>query len=343
MTKIQIKLYFFITLSIISFGCQNEIHQKEEKQSNPSDHQINEIIEAEVKIEEKNNSIVIKKEVEPIVDRYEYCDSLWKELRKNFDAKDSIINQLIAEYPDAPINNVSFLKGIVNNNDSTLAIHQPFASVFEGLDTLPFIFSKYIMLEIEKNGQQSYEDWFPENSILQQHDTIPLNPEDDPEKYSEIWKTKLLFPNAINDIEEQNREVYIYTENEKYKAVITSLGKQNSECDEGYVFYNFSPIKSKLLFSSPYDIELEYGNWNNIDSLIHNDPLNDCADCPHSANEHHTFAKLKGFDNLFFSSAGNSLNIDTLDYPGRELLLLRDGKLLPLWTSNIDRFGCSCL
>jgi hypothetical protein len=67
-----------------------------------------------------------------------------------------------------------------------------------------------------------------------------------------------------------------------------------------------------------------------------------CQDCPSSAYKQKTFAKLKGYDNIYFASTSIEENEDT-DTFERSIYLVQNGEVITLWSKDYDQFGCACL
>jgi len=277
------------------------------------------------------------------------CNQIWEEYIKRQQSVDSIIKNLINNNQNVAESNLKLLESILNQNDSTLEIHRPLAPIFEGIDSLPFIISNIMWIESESNGRKSWTTFTPEDYIIDRYDTFvaridPENPEETVQAYFENTEARKNFPQAIKENSELQKSIFVYTKKSMSIATISSIGKQNSECDGGYIFYNFETNTKDNLISSPYNLDLEFGNWKKIDSIIANNPLYNCFDCPNSYKEGRTFAKLKGIPNTYFIYAGELQNAKDLNTPYRSLIYVDDNNnLYSLWSKEIDLFGCACL
>ena len=361
-------LILIITLTLF-FSCSKKTEDKDEDKRIPVTS-----IQINVKEPEKNNNEIDSEEViridtlKPIKYKQEQqdsifflgrqdslslinpnktCDEIWEEYMKRQQSVDSIIKNLISNNQNAAESNLKLLESILNKNDSTLEIHRPLAPIFEGIDSLPFISSSIRYIETESNGRTSWIQFTPEDYIINRYDTIIIRLGETPEQsktYFEDMIARKNFPQAVKENSELQKSIFVYTKRSKSSATISSIGKQNSECDGGYIFYNFETNTKDNLISSPYNLELEFGSWKKVDSIIANNPRYNCFDCPNSYIEGKTFAKLKGIPNIFFIYAGELHNAKDLHTPYRSLIYVdNNNNLYALWSREIDLFGCACL
>ena len=276
--------------------------------------------------------------------QYYKCDSIWKshvEREKNID---SLIKSKVTYNPKISITNKTFILALLKNSDSLLKIERPLSAVFQGLDSVPFIISNYSWMT--KSGFT--KKFAVEQKILKKHDTVSYNPENEEgrRKFIENWEARKYFPRAAIELSQKTRTLYIYSKNRTHNSKVNAIGVQNSECDGGYVFYNFDyeNYSDNLLIASPYILELEFGNWSKIDSIIQNQSIYDCYDCPHSNKLVKTFAKLKGVNNFYLTYVGEKNNITDLDTPSRSLVYIdKSNHVYDIWYDEIDLFGCACL
>lgn len=156
------------------------------------------------------------------------------------------------------------------------------------------------------------------------------------------------YKKVIDSLYENGKSINLYSTSKKHKAYITEFAFRDDECTP-YYFYecelvDSAPDNEYFLFASNYEIEINYENNIEIDKLINNQYPNICADCPSSFNHQKTFAKLNGFENLYFTYAIEpNLDIDKTDTPLRTLVYVKNDTIIYLWSSEIDMFGCSCL
>lgn len=156
------------------------------------------------------------------------------------------------------------------------------------------------------------------------------------------------FPKIFNSLlDGKKEELYAYTNKGVKKTSLINFGLYDNECSPTYIYpINTKPFKKEdhILFASPYLLELEYGNYPDIDSAIHKRLRKDCLDCPNSEHLSKSFAKLKGSNNLYFMYADPLSDGLYIDYPYRSLVMkMNDGHLVHIWYDGVDLFGCSCL
>lgn len=319
------KLVFIITIAL-SFSCSNQ-----PEKNNPVNAKFDPVEKASV--DTLKSQAYSKNPVKS-------CEELREEYTLRQKSIDSILKRLILENQSAPINNIKLLESLLNKNDSLFEIDRPLAAIFEGIDSLPFIFSdvKWIFTEID--GVKNHSRHLPERSIIDRYDTVTeVN-----ENYHDDSYLRKNFPQAVDENSEFQNSIFVYNKNSISRARISSIGIQFSECDDEFVFYNFEAESNDNLFSSPLNLDLEYGSWEVIDSITANDPIYNCSGCPSSGNEGRTFAKLKGIPNVYFIYAGNLENAKELDTPYRELVYVdEEYNFYSLWWKSIDLFSCGCL
>jgi hypothetical protein len=264
------------------------------------------------------------------------CDSIWKAQAKIYAQKNDIILELIGKSEAVmPEENVKLLNALLEKNDAVLQFKQPLSAVFKGLEAEPFIISNSMWKKVD-NG---YIDYYPESYLLKQVDTLQSEPF--------VLESRTYFKNILKELPEEDRGIKVIGLKETSDALVTTLGMQHSEC-EPYAFYNFEYLNddglSTPLVASPYQLEIEYGNWPEIDALIEQNPVYKCSDCPHSYDKAKTFARLKGTTDVFFTFHGPEKEAEDSYTPNRSLLYVTTNReIIPLWADAIDLFGCSCL
>lgn len=276
--------------------------------------------------------------------RYLKCDSIWENYAKKMESIDSLISLKVDNSPLMPIVNKNLLLALLQKNDSLLKIERPLSAIFQGLDSLPFLISNYTWVT-SGNG---FKIFTPEQKILKKHDSVSYNFEnaEDMDRFVNNWNSRKYYPKAALELSKNTRKFFIYSKNKIYNSVVTAIGIQNSECDDGYFFYNFDCKGSDddLLIASPYLIELDFGNWSDKDKIIQNQPIHDCYDCLHSNKLIKTFAKLKGTNGFYFTYVGDRGNTEKLDTPSRGLIYIDESdNVYNIWDDEIDLFGCGCL
>lgn len=259
---------------------------------------------------------------------------------------DSLIRSLIKESKEAPTANKELLLHFINYKMSDLKITQPLAAVFEGIDTIPFIFSNSYGKYVKESDNPGWREITPEDEILSKYDTITfdMNIFEESQKYYESYGKRKYFPQAANELSDAQKTVFIYSNKSKIASKINSIGRKNaSECSSKYSFYNFTTNIEEMLFSSKFNLELEFNNWKDIDTIINNNPKYKYYDCPNSMKKGKTFAKLKGFSSIYFVYAGSGDETSKSPTPFRSLVYIdSENNIYELWTDSIDLFGCSC-
>jgi hypothetical protein len=140
-------------------------------------------------------------------------------------------------------------------------------------------------------------------------------------------------------------DLYAYSRAERTLIKPVAFGKQPNNCINDYFVIPFTTLKKqvkKLLFSSTFKLELEFNNYPEIDSMIYKEHNYICQDCPSSAYKQKTFAKLKGYDNIYFASTSIE-EIEDTDTFERTIYLVQNGEVITLWSKDYDQFGCACL
>lgn len=264
---------------------------------------------------------------------WEICPKYFKLIRRKDSLEkpevDSIMNALIANKKSQ---NTYFINEIIHQRRDTslLTIEKAIAPVFN--------------LKIDSVGIYNSYDYHADKELLQKTNY-----------YNEVSRETIVLGNTLKTwlydtvIENLNlKNIFIYSTTNKYESKILSFGKYEDECLE-YYYYDcmidtHMKNEKEYLFSSKYDLELEYTTNKEIDSLINLKYINICFDCPSNWDTQITFAKLKGYENLYFSYVlKNNSNGENTYTPMRALHYVNNDFIIKLWASDIDLFGCSCL
>jgi len=265
------------------------------------------------------------------------CEKLWKTSYPNDSIKNSYIHKIISE-SQLSSNNIKFLKALKNKKPHKLAFNNALSPVFRRSNTEIGIlaFPKYKMLDSRMIKISKEFELIKKVATL---DNMSVNFNPKLEFYPEILDS--IFTNKSKP------QVNYYTINSWGTTKISNLGAYLGECLE-YYEYSFDTTQisknDKVLFSSPYKIDLVFENNEKIDALLKNNPLNECHDCPHSKAYQKTFARLQGTDNLYFIYADTFPINNQLNTPIRALILVNENNdIIYLWYEELDLFGCSCL
>lgn len=265
------------------------------------------------------------------------CEEYWKGRTFSDSLKKAYINEIIKNSKLSE-NNLRFLNGLKILDQNNLAFKNILAPIFRLSDTEIGLFSFPTYQEVGK----TYVDVSKENELLkkftQQTETNSSN----------VKKT-LFYPMLLDSIlnNKPKPTIYYYTTKKIGSTKILELGASQNECLEYYEYSidatNIS-LNDKVLFSSPYIIDLVFENNPKIDSLIKKSFRKECMDCPSSGDLERTFARIKGTDNLYFVYADTFPINNKLDTPSRALVLInKRNEVIYLWYEELDLFGCSCL
>lgn len=161
---------------------------------------------------------------------------------------------------------------------------------------------------------------------------------------------KLLRDSIEKTLEENNGSVfpviYLYTPKQVLTSHVKNLYYLQDDCLE---YYRYSVgretqyVNAKVLIGSWLRMDLHYQNFPEIDNLIQKQAKKEKGDCPDSYHLAKTFAQVKGVDNLYFIYADTFPFNNKLDTPMRALVLEMENKIIYIWSSELDLFGCSCL
>ncbi len=254
---------------------------------------------------------------------------------QNKKRNDSTLNNLYSDQPEVSVNQ-SFLNALLafkqEGSKNSLTIENPIAPIFNYREDTVGIYGT----EYDRSSSDS--------RLLEQT------------TYKEDAKN-IIVPNgelylydSINDKAFQDNSLtYVFSTTKAIPAQIEAFGVSEKECDNGYSFYLTDIKKSQLtnqsiMFASPFNLDLTYKSYPSIDSLINAQYPGICVDCPSSFDQQVTFAKLNGFDNLYFTYAydpGKAL--DDVDTPLRGLYYVKNDIVINIWIDSHDAFGCSCL
>ncbi len=124
--------------------------------------------------------------------------------------------------------------------------------------------------------------------------------------------------------------------------------RYRDECTDFFIYRiagdSAAWTQEALMFASPFEPALEFGNYPEVDSLLSAHYPDICNDCPNSWEYQRTFARLKGLEEIYFSYAEEpGKGLDEVDTPLRAAFYVRDSLVIPLWEEYTDRFFCSCL
>ena len=319
--RMKHKLLIVLVL-ILLISCKNQTQEKME------------IISEKDTVSEKSSLEIKDNKSEP---KLSDCDKYWMNRFPKDSIKIKYINDIISK-SQLTENNLEFFKALKNQNKEKLAYENVLSPIFRlsnteiGLLTFP----KYEQVENRLIPISKEMD------LIKKFDTITHNTM---EHFGKIKFYPMLLDSVFKS--KNKPSIYYYTTDKMGSSKIMELGAYVDECLEYYEYSidtTNTSIDDKVLFSSPYKIDLTFESNNKIDSLIKSDYKKECLDCPNSTELQKTFAKIKGTDNLYFIYADTFPINNELDTPSRALILInRENEIIYLWYDEIDLFGCSCL
>jgi len=242
---------------------------------------------------------------------------------------DSIINLLNSNKTNQ--NNL-FVNEILNQKRDTslITIEKAIAPVFN--------------LKKDSVGIYNSHESFADKKLLQKTNFFSENSRE-AIVTGKINKT-ILYDDIIDEI--KTKKIFIYSTTKKYESEISKFGKYAGVC-LNYYYYDckidsLMKNEKKYLFASKYNLNLEYINNKKIDSLINLKNATICYDCLTNWDSQKTFAKLKGYENLYFSHViYENIEENEVFTPIRALHYVNGDIVIRLWADSIDLFGCSCL
>jgi len=261
-------------------------------------------------------------------DFWKLCPIYYDLLRNDREKRKEQFLNIFKDLPENNGVNYAFLESIITSNDSTLLSYQkPLGAIFHGITNSTAIFEEKLY-----RGNQAEKSFFEE--IKDHEDTIV--------EQDQIVESTTQFP-----IKERQDSVYVYTKMNRYKTSVNTFNYHSSSCGS-YYFYDIGEIEKPdselILISSPFPIELDYF-WNEeLDKVMMDRFQEVCADCPSSDRFQKTFARLKGYNNFYFTYTREPRKETDDTYVPQRSLIYFDGELFyTVWSMNIDTFGCSCL
>lgn len=175
------------------------------------------------------------------------------------------------------------------------------------------------------------------DQLIFDNSTIPDQLKDS----NEIILTKLIM-DSTNIKTNNSDSIYSYSLEKKGIISDVRVGYLTNGCADEYMTYFVEGDSNKPLIASTLNLELVYKNYPDIDRWVSNYYPDVCADCPSGISDLKTFAKLEGYDNIFFL-ATRKKDLDDTDTYLRAVFYVDSENMIPLWTSEYDAYGCSCL
>lgn len=240
--------------------------------------------------------------------------------------KDSIKEEIL-NYESGVAENDLFITSIIkNSNDSLVPSYlKDFSPIFEKINGYYGIYNMN-------------PDYFGDKSMLENSNIL------DKIKSSNYPIFEYMQDSSIINIPDSIK-IYAYSSNERVEVKPIAFGYNPDECLDAYYIYPLETISksiNKLLFSSRNKLNLEFNNFHEIDSLINKQYPQICNDCPSGISDQKTFAKLEGYDHIYFTVTSGE-KIDDTDTFIRAIYYVTDNDIIRLNIKEYDAFGCPCL
>ncbi|MEO9953248.1 hypothetical protein [Nonlabens sp.] len=257
------------------------------------------------------------------------CNDVYHRLRFNAKQLDSIISLIVEQNMGTPQVNTQFLKSLSKIEDNEYEFSKPIAAIIGESNTEAGIYEDFQHAKTQDGYSVSNKGYrfFKDKNV-----EFPFA-----EFLSYEWD------DTISTHAEHNNSLFIHSIDSRFEAKVDSIHLYMDECLE-YVKYSFSSKdEKKLMIGSPFKLELEYNNYQNIDKLIAASFSDSCLDCPAELESYKTFATLKGYPSVYFTYNDNWDDNGKLYAPGRSLIWVDGKDIKVLWNVYADQFGCPCL
>ncbi|WP_196890050.1 hypothetical protein [Aureivirga sp. CE67] len=256
------------------------------------------------------------------------CAKYWKQISPMEKEKKVLIQKIYKENQGNELNN-KFLKSYL---DSDWKIEMKKNNYDKHL------FPIYRLFKDDVGIVSHHANNSEKNKIVKHITEIPIEKEINlvyyPEYLDSIFKNK------------KKPTIYTYSEKGRETKTIKDFGFGKSRCLQ-YYEYSYEPTDNpdkNVVFGSPFKLDLEYQNYPEIDAILHENFMKNCYDCPSNDDQLKTFAKLKGYKNLYFAYADSFPINNQLEYPTRVLVYISDdNKMTFLWDIGLDLLGCGCV
>jgi hypothetical protein len=258
---------------------------------------------------------------------WELCPIYFDMYRQNRSERANRVHEIVSDLPETNSINYRFIKSMVSHQDSSsMTYAKPLSAVFQGVTDRTSLFQTDITAA-------------PEKEFL---DNIKAHPA------TQVVRPSMMKSTTSYPYTDRKDSVFVYTQKERYKTSLLSFNYLSGSC-RSYFYYELGavsdkPDAEKILMASSMSLKLEYYQNDEIDEILFNAFPDICIDCPSSARFQKVFARLKGYENFYFTYTQEpQKELDDTYVPQRSLIYY-DGDLLhTIWTTGVDLFGCSCL
>jgi hypothetical protein len=265
------------------------------------------------------------------------CNEFWETRFPNDTTKSKLIDKIITK-SDLTKNNQAFLNDLKSQNKYNTAYEKTLSPIFRRSKSDIGIFS----FPYYKEVGNTFVATSKEIELMKKYG---INPIINLEQYGNL----IFYPKLIDSIfsKKPKPQIFYYTDEKIGTTSIKLFGAYEDECliyHEYIIDETTITLSDKVLFSSPFKIDLIFESSRKINDLLKNDYSKKCFDCPNSLHLQKTFARLKGTKNVYFVYADTFPINDQLDTPSRALIhVSEDQEITYLWYEEVDLFGCSCL
>jgi hypothetical protein len=288
----------------------------------------------------KENVSKTNKKIEK-VDQNEGCDDFWAVYNPDDSVKIRLLEDILKNEKSLSNANIVFLKAIVEDMKQERSV-QNLPMIFEyplfpihrmGKNQIGVLGYSIAM---EVNGQ--WEDFSKEDQLLSK---------DFGYQSIDSMGKLVYFPKVYDKLYPLSKpSIYWYSLKKKGKSNLPKLAYMGGEC-LSYFQYDLNLTQEEeqenIVFGSPYSLDLEFLNKSKLDALFKHQFQKKCLDCPTNYGDQKIFAQLKG-TNIYFTQADSWPINDKLDAPSRSMVIhTKERKLITLWNSELDLFGCGCL
>ena len=268
------------------------------------------------------------------------CETLWANMAPEKVVKIELLKEILIENKELAGDNKKLIQNLLDlleatiDDDLNLAIDEPLFPIYRLKKNQIGIIRKAGPIEVD--GQ--FIDNAKEHEILQENFA-----------YQSIDSMSVLvnFPEEFSELFNDNPPtINYYSISRKSRCKLQGLSYLDDQCLT-YYQYDLNLIDAQnedsILFGSRLSLDLEFGSFLEIDKGLKSQYKGDCMDCPSNYPNQKTFAKLKGTSNVYFTYA-DSFPVNTkLAAPSRSLVMKKkDGKIITLWSSELDLSDCGC-
>lgn len=266
--------------------------------------------------------------------RQDSLNKIKPEYFKTYVLEPAIRNTKVSEQNKKFLNELyKHLKLSFNERVSIPTLETPIFPIFKFEENQLGVFATPKYDCYKKNGSTQCDNIRAENIEIKNSKEYPKD-----QNYSsnpKLTAYKQAYHNLV-----KNNQIYIYTIDSKYSDKIVEFSHFSSVSLEYYHYMLKDQTAQNVIIGSPFNIELEYHNFPEIDEKIISQEKLKCYDRVYEYKQLKTFAILKGVENIYFSYADNfPINDDSNRFKRSLIMLMEDGTIVTLWSESINRNG----